>query len=103
MKGFVYSANCTHVHTGVIREEGGLSSYRIVGGTIMRPAKVVASILGVLSMCGMVQRVCAQGRNKRIVIAASTVLDGKGGVLRDARIVVEGAKIATIESRAGGL
>jgi len=33
-------------------------------------------------------------------IAASTVLDGKGKVLRDVRIVVEGAKIAAVETKA---
>jgi len=39
---------------------------------------------------------------KQIVIAASTVLDGKGHVLRDARIVVEGTKIVAVETSAGG-
>jgi imidazolonepropionase-like amidohydrolase len=38
--------------------------------------------------------------NKRIVIAASTVLDGKGGVLHDTRIVVEGSKIVRIDPNA---
>ena len=33
---------------------------------------------------------------KRVVIAASVVLDGKGHVLRDARIVVEGSKIVAL-------
>ena len=37
---------------------------------------------------------------KQIVIAASTVLDGKGGVLRDTRIVVEGSKIIRIDPNA---
>src|SRR5207245_6567634 len=32
-------------------------------------------------------------------IAASTVLDGRGKVLREARIVVEGAKIAAVETK----
>jgi imidazolonepropionase-like amidohydrolase len=39
-------------------------------------------------------------QNKRIVIAASTVFDGKGGVLRDTRIVVEGSKIVRIDPNA---
>src|SRR5436190_22439123 len=41
---------------------------------------------------------------KRIVIAPSTVLDGKGGVLRDIRIVIEGTKVIALEktgSKAG--
>jgi imidazolonepropionase-like amidohydrolase len=38
---------------------------------------------------------------KRIVIAASTLLDGKGRVLRDTHIVIEGSKIVAIDPRAG--
>jgi len=33
-----------------------------------------------------------------IVIAASEILDGKGGVLHDTRIVIEGSKIVAIRS-----
>ena len=40
-------------------------------------------------------------RHKQIVIAASTVLDGKGGVLRNTRIVVEGSKIVRLDPNAG--
>jgi imidazolonepropionase-like amidohydrolase len=36
-----------------------------------------------------------------VVIAASRVLDGKGGVLRDTRIVVGGSKIVAIDPAAG--
>ena len=39
-------------------------------------------------------------QNKRIVIAASTVLDGKGHVLHDTRIVIEGSKIVAIDPKA---
>src|SRR5215468_8069390 len=38
---------------------------------------------------------------KRIVIAASTVLDGKGRVLHDTRIVVADSKILAIDPKAG--
>ena len=38
---------------------------------------------------------------KRIVIAASTLLDGKGNVLKNTRIVVEGSKIVAIDPNAG--
>src|ERR1041384_347764 len=38
---------------------------------------------------------------RRIVIAASTILDGKGQVLHDTRIVVEGGKIVAIDPKAG--
>jgi imidazolonepropionase-like amidohydrolase len=73
----------------------------------MRTAKIVGCILGIVGVCGMAQEVCAQApvqepaRGKRIVIAASTVLDGKGGVLRDVRIAVEGSKIRAIETIGG--
>ncbi len=67
-------------------------------------ARIIASILGVLGVAGVWgvrQRVSAQApaQNKRIVIAASTMLDGKGRVLHDRRIVVEGAKIAAMETK----
>src|SRR5262245_9294672 len=38
---------------------------------------------------------------KRLVIAASTVFDGKGKVLRNTRIVIEGPKIVSIDPKAG--
>jgi len=38
--------------------------------------------------------------NKQIVIAAGTVLDGKGGVLRNTRIVIQGSKIVRIDPNA---
>src|SRR5437588_1403418 len=72
----------------------------------MRGVKIIAGILGVLGVSGIAQRVSVQtpvqepAKGKRIVIAASTVLDGKGKVLRDARIVVEGEKIAAVETKA---
>src|SRR5438874_2226960 len=72
----------------------------------MRGVKIIAGVLGVVAVGGMAQRVSVQtpvqepAKGKRIVIAASTVLDGKGKVLRDARIVVEGEKIAAVETKA---
>jgi imidazolonepropionase-like amidohydrolase len=42
-----------------------------------------------------------QAQTKRIVIAADTILDGKGRVLRNTRIVVEGSKIVAIDPKAG--
>jgi imidazolonepropionase-like amidohydrolase len=43
----------------------------------------------------------AQTQTKRIVIEASTLLDGKGHVLKNTRIVVEGSKIASVDPNAG--
>ena len=42
----------------------------------------------------------SQTTPRRIVIAASTVLDGKGHVLKDTCIVVEGTKIVAIDPKA---
>lgn len=38
---------------------------------------------------------------KRIVIAASTVFDGRGHVLHNTRVVIEGSKIVAIDPKAG--
>jgi imidazolonepropionase-like amidohydrolase len=38
---------------------------------------------------------------RRIVIAANTILDGRGNVLHNTRIVVEGSKIVAIDPKAG--
>ncbi len=42
----------------------------------------------------------AQSSGKRIVIAASTVFDGRGKIIHDTRIVVEGSKIVAIDPNA---
>jgi imidazolonepropionase-like amidohydrolase len=42
----------------------------------------------------------AQAQEKPVVIAASTVLDGRGHVLHDTRIVVQGGKIAKLDPQA---
>ena len=62
-----------------------------MGGVSLRYWRVVLSILGV---CGLAQGITSAPslQTKRIVIAASLVLDGKGGVLHDSRIVVEDSK-----------
>jgi imidazolonepropionase-like amidohydrolase len=36
----------------------------------------------------------------RIIIAASTILDGQGGVLHDTRIVIESSRIVAIDPKA---
>jgi imidazolonepropionase-like amidohydrolase len=38
--------------------------------------------------------------NKRIVIAASNVLDGRGGIVRNTRIVIEGSRIVALDPKA---
>ena len=60
-------------------------------------------------VCGLVlvwagagwHRVSAQTPAKRTVIAVSVMFDGQGHVIRNTRIVVEGAKIVAIDPKAG--
>jgi imidazolonepropionase-like amidohydrolase len=69
----------------------------------MRPQTVI-SYLVILSACAYIfPESLAQTPpiSKRIVIAASTVLDGKGGTLHDVRIAVEGSKIVAIDHGEG--
>ena len=42
----------------------------------------------------------ASSQNRRIVIATSTILDGRGQVLKNTRIVVQGDKIVAIDPKA---
>jgi imidazolonepropionase-like amidohydrolase len=69
----------------------------------MRAATFILCIIGLLGISARAQTVSSQtpASGKRIVIAASTVLDGRGRVLRDTRIVIEGAKIVAIDPKAG--
>ena len=69
----------------------------------MRTAKVSLCILSILGLLAPAQPISQQSPapSKRIVIAASAMLDGKGGTLRDTRIVIEGSKIVATDPRAG--
>jgi len=67
----------------------------------MRFAKQYLIILIILSICALERGIYAQAPAKRIVIAASALLDGKGHVLRDTRIVIEGDKIVALDPQAG--
>jgi imidazolonepropionase-like amidohydrolase len=69
----------------------------------MRSPKIVLCFLSILGVGVLTRRSPAQepAPNNRIVIAASKVLDGKGGVLRNTRIVVEGSKIIALDRKAG--
>ncbi len=44
--------------------------------------------------------VAPRAQERRIVIAASTVIDGRGGVVRDTRLVVSGGRIVAIDPQA---
>jgi imidazolonepropionase-like amidohydrolase len=71
----------------------------------MRSAKIILCVLNILGVCTGAQQASSQtpAPKQRIVIAASTVLDGKGRVLRDTRIVIEGSKIIAIDPKAGSV
>jgi imidazolonepropionase-like amidohydrolase len=67
----------------------------------MRIAKITLCLLGIFGVYALRQPVLAQtSQSKRIVLAASTVLDGKGRVLHDTRIVIEGSKIVALNPKA---
>src|SRR5438876_5834880 len=67
----------------------------------MRPARIILSLL-ILVVCATTQTnpTAAQTQKRRIVIDASMLLDGRGHVLRDSRIVVEGSKIVALDPKA---
>lgn len=73
----------------------------------MRSAKIILSVLTFVSVWALAQQTYSQtptqqiAKPTRIVIAASTVLDGRGRVLRNTRIVIEGSKITAIDPKAG--
>jgi imidazolonepropionase-like amidohydrolase len=67
----------------------------------MRTAKITLCLLAIFGLSVLSHPVSAQtSQNKRIVIAASAVLDGKGHVLHDTRIVIEGPKIVALDPKA---
>jgi len=64
--------------------------------------KTIFSLLVIFFSLEAVHNVCAQTPSqKRIVIAAGTVFDGRGKILRNTRIVIEGSKIVAIDPKAG--
>lgn len=67
----------------------------------MRFTKLILCIFLNLSVCLSALQVAAQTPSRRLVISASTVLDGKGHVLHNTRIVIEGSKIVAIDPKAG--
>src|SRR5438094_1304219 len=67
----------------------------------MRYRLIVLCVLIMPGSCAT-RRISAQTQPiKRIVIAASTLLDGKGHILHNTRIVVEGSRIVAINPKAG--
>ena len=68
----------------------------------MRAAKLVLCLFGTLFFCATSRQAVSQKamQNRRIVIVASMLLDGRGHVLRNTRVVVEGSKIVAVDPKA---
>src|ERR1043165_3234642 len=68
----------------------------------MRSANIILCVVAVLCAWTPARRTSAQSPapSRRVVIAVSTLLDGRGHVLRNTRIVVEGSKIVAIDPQA---
>jgi len=67
---------------------------------LIRFTKVVVCVAGILHACIPMHRIAAPAP-KRLVIAATTVFDGKGHILHNTRIVIERSKIVQIDPNAG--
>jgi len=69
----------------------------------MLSAKIFPCVLCVLATCARAQLTSSRlpAQSERIVIATSIVLDGKGGVLHNTRLVVEDSKIVAIDAKTG--
>ena len=66
----------------------------------MRTIKICAFVWLIFICGGLRSSAQTPPQPKQIVIAANTILDGKGGVLHNTRIVVEGSKIVRIDPNA---
>jgi len=68
----------------------------------MRSSNITRGILSILVISALPQQSSCQTSRppKRTVIAASAVLDGKGHLLRDTSIVIEGSKIIAVGPQA---
>jgi imidazolonepropionase-like amidohydrolase len=68
----------------------------------MRTPKTPLFIACLVGACAVARLATGQPATpKRVVLAASVVLDGKGHVIRNTRIVVEGSRIIAIDPKAG--
>ena len=65
--------------------------------------KFVPRLIFILALCAGAQTARAQSAapKARVVIAADVLLDGRGRVMRNTRVVVEGSKIVRIDPKAG--
>jgi len=70
----------------------------------MRSSRLPVFFVIMAELCALAASISAQtsAASQRIVIAASTVLDGKGQTLRNVRIVIQDTKIVAINPESGG-
>jgi imidazolonepropionase-like amidohydrolase len=64
----------------------------------MRPAKIISYMLSIVGACALAPPISAQtlASSHPTIIAASVAIDGKGHILHNIRIVIEGPKIVAI-------
>src|SRR5438874_146932 len=69
---------------------------------IRRFGGIVLYFLGCLTICAIAQNnpTAVPEQKKRLVIAASMLLDGRGHLLHDTRIVIEGSRIVAVDPKA---
>ncbi|MGA7630180.1 MAG: amidohydrolase family protein, partial [Terriglobales bacterium] len=80
------------------RALGAVDRRKMGGTTIVFSLKSILGIVTGLGVFVLLSFISSQAaaQSKRIVIAAGAVLDGKGHVLRDVRIVIEESKIVAV-------
>lgn len=63
--------------------------------------RIYPYVCSLLAICAFAQSTSSQAvQSQRIVIAASTVLDGRGGALHNTRLVVQNSRIVAIDPKA---
>src|SRR3712207_1186682 len=66
----------------------------------MRVFVITLCAFVLLALCAHAPPKPARSQGRRVVIAAGTLLDGRGRVLRDTRVVVEGSRIVAVDPKA---
>ena len=81
------------------REEKQAKATRSERLPAIRPAGSILCLLNILAICATAQKnpTAGQTQKSRTVIGASMLLDGRGRVLRDTHIVIEGSKIVALD------
>jgi imidazolonepropionase-like amidohydrolase len=69
----------------------------------MQPLKIIPCVFVAFGICAAARPAHAQtpAPKTRVVIAAGVLFDGRGHVLRNTRVVVEGSKVVRIDPKAG--